>query len=102
PPAHALSYSLSLHDALPISIVLLRAQCGRTGRPGQHMDIMTELDHGTCLVPGIGANPAKTGFRWVLKGHEGYLHGRSLFLSRSRSEEHTSELQSLRHLVCRL
>src|SRR5205814_8771804 len=26
----------------------------------------------------------------------------SCFMSRSRSEEHTSELQSLRHLVCRL
>src|SRR5437899_9585309 len=26
----------------------------------------------------------------------------SCFLSRIRSEEHTSELQSLRHLVCRL
>src|SRR5437899_4124259 len=25
-----------------------------------------------------------------------------VFLSRDRSEEHTSELQSLRHLVCRL
>src|ERR1035438_10538784 len=28
--------------------------------------------------------------------------GISVFLDRYRSEEHTSELQSLRHLVCRL
>src|ERR1035441_10820039 len=35
-----------------------------------------------------------------------YLHARRQdlpqFVSRHRSEEHTSELQSLRHLVCRL
>src|SRR5437899_7408435 len=29
-------------------------------------------------------------------------HGRCLPVRRPRSEEHTSELQSLRHLVCRL
>src|SRR5471030_3243117 len=53
-------YTLSLHDALPIS---------RTGRP---------------LRQGLGlALPLEGG------GHR-------------RSEEHTSELQSLRHLVCRL
>src|SRR5437899_8203775 len=31
-----------------------------------------------------------------------YEHSRSNQLRRGRSEEHTSELQSLRHLVCRL
>src|SRR5437899_6151858 len=30
------------------------------------------------------------------------LRGRGVFVAISRSEEHTSELQSLRHLVCRL
>src|ERR1039458_8720663 len=29
-------------------------------------------------------------------------HGRELKVDKKRSEEHTSELQSLRHLVCRL
>src|SRR5215212_12078816 len=51
-------YTLSLHDALPIS-----SAPGRSRSPG-----------------------------W---------HGRSGLRS-TRSEEHTSELQSLRHLVCRL
>src|SRR5262245_64394952 len=55
-------YTLSLHDALPISdvaepVVRRGRRCGRY-RPGQ--------------------------------------------LAASRSEDHTSELQSLRHLVCRL
>src|ERR1035438_10901337 len=51
-------YTLSLHDALPISI-------------GKH------------FIVGIGSDGE----------HE---------RSGTRSEEHTSELQSLRHLVCRL
>src|SRR5437899_12173687 len=55
-------YTLSLHDALPISPRRPRAGCAacrRTSRPGREV-------------------------------------------RRQRSEEHTSELQSLRHLVCRL
>src|SRR5947208_13236904 len=55
-------YTLSLHDALPIS------PCGRS-------------------CPGSGARDAASRSR---RGH------------RRRSEEHTSELQSPDHLVCRL
>src|SRR5438045_6063774 len=54
-------YTLSLHDALPISAPRPRARC----RDG-------------CRSP------------------------RRIPAARTRSEEHTSELQSLRHLVCRL
>src|SRR5437899_9268790 len=54
-------YTLSLHDALPISSVLRSPECARKVR--------------------VGANSPSL---WP------------------RSEEHTSELQSLRHLVCRL
>src|SRR5258705_9709696 len=65
-------YTLSLHDALPISP---RATCSMSSR----RDV------------GAGAGPRSIP---------------SLVSSRSnrslRSEEHTSELQSLRHLVCRL
>src|SRR5205814_8552315 len=66
PPAPPDIYTLSLHDALPIS------PC-------------TSL-----LLPSkaVMRNGAKLGF-----------HPFELEL---RSEEHTSELQSLRHLVCRL
>src|SRR5258705_6111641 len=60
-------YTLSLHDALPIS----RPRCTPAGerRPRRP----------PCL-------PAPGTRRWEAR----------------RSEEHTSELQSLRHLVCRL
>src|SRR5258708_14039783 len=54
-------YTLSLHDALPISAVHGKARCGRGNRQHPH---------------------------------------RGRF--RDRSEEHTSELQSPDHLVCRL
>src|SRR5262245_65561816 len=60
-------YTLSLHDALPISV--------RTRRTGP-------------------VYPSRTRSVSVTFG--------SLFARTLRSEEHTSELQSLRHLVCRL
>src|SRR5437899_12083470 len=58
-------YTLSLHDALPISLVLAEVE---------------------------GENEAR--------GRGG--GGSSRPVQAPRSEEHTSELQSLRHLVCRL
>src|SRR5438045_8042835 len=58
-------YTLSLHDALPISRNLRRASSANRKTPPR---------------------PSRS-IRFAL---------------RRRSEEHTSELQSLRHLVCRL
>src|SRR5262245_65687887 len=60
-PAPTETYTLSLHDALPISVE------------------RTRLAHERTLIA------------WLRTA-----------LSMIRSEEHTSELQSLRHLVCRL
>src|SRR2546425_4604892 len=77
-------YTLSLHDALPISR-------GR-GRPDQS--------------GAGGARRAQADRRLQGAGHHGHLGvsrdlgGRSGLLG--RSEEHTSELQSLAYLVCRL
>src|SRR5258706_2986199 len=62
-------YTLSLHDALPISV--------RRGRRAGRV-----LLHGR--ADGLGFRP-----RGLHEGHR-------------RSEEHTSELQSLTNLVCRL
>src|SRR3712207_8640125 len=72
-------YTLSLHDALPISVVLARVD---------------RLHDGQVLLAALG----------VLGDREVVDHG--LDLSRlerlERSEEHTSELQSRQYLVCRL
>src|SRR5258705_3368700 len=73
-------YTLSLHDALPISFVkgLLSRKLTFTlcafGATTRNLTRPSELTIGYCL---------------------------SCWLE-NRSEEHTSELQSLRHLVCRL
>src|SRR5437899_6823178 len=64
-PASTEIYTLSLHDALPISSTSAPAEMSATG---------------TAPCDGNGFSSA----------------------GRGRSEEHTSELQSLRHLVCRL
>src|SRR5438045_7712021 len=74
-------YTLSLHDALPISQDFHGAQ----------------LAH---LISRI-----KNELRAAFRPGGTFFGGRLLFLcakSNERSEEHTSELQSLRHLVCRL
>src|SRR2546422_2562415 len=63
-------YTLSLHDALPISTAWAR------------------LPALASVAPCAGGPPASPVPRWEA--------------SRTRSEEHTSELQSRLHLVCRL
>src|SRR2546429_4768645 len=79
-------YTLSLHDALPISEVQL-------ARDRQRLLDQQAVDR-KAVRPGLG-------------GHEGLpqeLLGRlpDVDDARARSEEHTSELQSRLHLVCRL
>src|SRR5205814_8577833 len=66
-------YTLSLHDALPIYAE-------------QHRAVMSQKD--TVLIPAATPELCRTPAAAVL--------------DIARSEEHTSELQSLRHLVCRL
>src|SRR5947199_5630357 len=69
-------YTLSLHDALPIS------------RKSRTTSLLTlgAIRSSTILSP---PTPILAGSPYTTS-------------SRGRSEEHTSELQSLRHLVCRL
>src|SRR5687768_18276419 len=62
-------YTLSLHDALPISA--------------------TPIDHGDTVDPAVRRNEWGSPARQPGRGDH-------------RSEEHTSELQSRLHLVCRL
>src|SRR5205823_14740999 len=93
PPTTPLS-TLSLHDALPISLHL----GGSAGRGGWF----------------AGARSASRGGRELRETHAGrgnvqYLPGGAHHSKgthqvhrQTRSEEHTSELQSLAYLVCRL
>src|SRR5258707_2961613 len=69
-------YTLSLHDALPISGP--RLSQGRAAEVGLFRASHGRLSEGKRSVLGVGNNPT------------------------SRSEEHTSELQSRQYLVCRL
>src|SRR5687768_18360511 len=74
-------YTLSLHDALPISWPPLdRAAAARLARPAAESPAVAHSANRT--LPGSAADAT---------GH-----------APDRSEEHTSELQSRLHLVCRL
>src|SRR5205814_7989971 len=83
---------LSLHDALPIlreprAVLDALAWCEGVmlGREAYHRPyVLAELHR--ALHPGADAMPTRE----------------ALIARMERSEEHTSELQSLRHLVCRL
>src|SRR5438045_9762663 len=79
--------TLSLHDALPIWRLRLYAQGVYPLVPAPH-----EGSHFEILVRQLG--------------DDGQLHSPVRIIQAAenigRSEEHTSELQSLRHLVCRL
>src|SRR5262249_61812634 len=69
-------YTLSLHDALPI--------CPDTRRPSKER------------VVGIKIRETAKAYPWPLLARPRVIH------DAVRSEEHTSELQSLTNLVCRL
>src|SRR3712207_6919253 len=95
-------YTLSLHDALPISY---RANA-LDGHPWQDWaNAQTDAD-GEHRMPGaVSRWNAKKDLSWVPLRPElvveikyDQLEGRRL----RRSEEHTSELQSRQYLVCRL
>src|SRR5207253_9806876 len=92
PPA---TYPLSLHDALPISTMTLAP-----ARPYLPKAAVGGIDDYHCflLEPRLTQNAYVTSA--VIKPQQaGIVHHVILF---ERSEEHTSELQSRGHLVCRL
>src|SRR2546422_7398004 len=86
-------YPLSLHDALPISR-------GGTGLcfARLHKDIRVARQQETVLS--YIAAGEKEGARLVAGGKPAKVNGKGYYIE--RSEEHTSELQSRLHLVCRL
>src|SRR5205823_12630286 len=94
PPATAASYRLSLHDALPILI----------GRMGSSIAAAASIRR----RPRSGAERANLLYSNAANSRDGRQRDRQanvLGFRRGRvlrSEEHTSELQSLAYLVCRL
>src|SRR5689334_23748067 len=83
-PATTSIYTLSLHDALPIFALYHAAPMLANARGWQ------------VLLPGR-AQPSFAFFGWMVWVREAVNEGCA-----RRSEEHTSELQSQFHLVCRL
>src|SRR5438045_8318740 len=76
PPSPTEIYTLSLHDALPISAAIrVLTRSAQKDKAGTLADLTPEAIHRIAKEAGPNSE---------------------------RSEEHTSELQSLRHLVCRL
>src|SRR5262245_63512506 len=89
-------YTLSLHDALPILVETIDAQ---TQAREKNLVIAVGGHDGAAiahavdrLVQVLGKKASDRGERFAEAAAVGV----------ERSEEHTSELQSLRHLVCRL
>src|SRR5437899_9246597 len=81
--------TLSLHDALPISDELRMHLRGALNN-GVTREEIREVLLQTAIYCG------------VLAANSAFHRAQEVFAQRDRSEEHTSELQSLRHLVCRL
>src|SRR2546422_6124851 len=91
-------YPLPLHDPLPISGT--RRQRGRVTGAGHHSRSRIPLrrrDPHSCHATALAANGARSG----LTQQDNRDHAPRPRPG-SRSEEHTSELQSRLHLVCRL
>src|SRR5262245_62631905 len=82
-------YPLSLHDALPISPPLL-VQSGLALPEHWKLYLPVVLASFVLMLPAVLYADRRSAAKPVLLG------------AVVRSEEHTSELQSLRHLVCRL
>src|SRR5205823_8176200 len=91
-PAPTAIYTLSLHDALPIfaddRLITLRLRHDEiVGKGGARCPI-------NLLLGGIESSKLNVAANGVVK--------QKCFLRNERSEEHTSALQSLAYLVCRL
>src|SRR5207244_10541921 len=90
-PAPSLLYTLSLHDALPIYLLARvdRQEQRRRLRTIGDLDVAALLLHDLSLVV-LDQSRSDHTVRLEIAQQQG------------RSEEHTSELQSPDHLVCRL
>src|SRR5207244_11323784 len=96
------TYPLSLHDALPIYVTTDDRDSGLLDDGGhrvdrEHLDVAEEGNHAVLDEP---APLGDRGGRVALVIRDRQLD-RVAVQAATRSEEHTSELQSPDHLVCR-
>src|SRR5205814_8840349 len=91
------SYTLALHDALPILIEeVIKPVLPKSMIKGKISYLVNPT--GAFEIGGPKGDCGVTGRKIIVDTYGGSApHGGG-----ARSEEHTSELQSLRHLVCRL
>ena len=100
-------YTLSLHDALPISYEVEYRPLVPTGANGDSKEaqlVITSVELGDYIFKlDLSARPAASERALHFKAALGASHVQTFrFRNYVRSEEHTSELQSRLHLVCRL
>src|SRR5207244_13640530 len=102
PPPPAVTSPLSLHDALPIfDLRPARAALSAAGLGAPDL-LGTRADLGDERDPPVGARRLARERPPHLPGARPRLRAGRRARHRPRSEEHTSELQSPDHLVCRL
>src|SRR5205814_8956715 len=85
-PSRSSLYTLSLHDALPILARASSEEIMTQSTQSARRFVLTEVSWESVNEPGAYVEKGTGDLNRIPK----------------RSEEHTSELQSLRHLVCRL
>src|SRR5262245_62919466 len=93
-PTTTAAYTLSLHDALPICNDPAAAEPAPPELIGIHTNMAGVIPPELYTAAFVGSPPPSDLSDEELSTYEQ--------LRAFRSEEHTSELQSLRHLVCRL
>src|SRR5207247_9204399 len=95
-------YTLSLHDALPISWLMLGAKCKNCGAPISAryflVELLTAVLFLSCWLAFGRQSPALALVYCLLLA--GFIVATFIDFEHFRSEEHTSELQSRVDLVC--
>src|SRR5205823_14634344 len=95
-------YSPSLHDALPILDLAARYVSGYLRSGGNYQGAQASHAWVSVFIPGWGwLDLDPTNNVIPSEGHITVAWGRDYGDVTPRSEEHTSELQSLAYLVCR-
>src|SRR5207253_11016426 len=92
-------YTLSLHDALPISMSWWKNSPATTS---SSRDFTSGKWIRCCASPEISSSSRNKGAAGAAPPYRLVIRGLFLLVLGIRSEEHTSELQSRGHLVCRL